>query len=41
MEIVEGAGHSRRYCWAKDSRIAREQLKRPPLQHPGDQFADA
>jgi hypothetical protein len=41
MKIVDGRGHGGRYYWAKNSRVAREQLSARHCKHPGDELAGA
>jgi hypothetical protein len=38
-KIIDNAGRNGRYWWAKNSRIAREQLNARPCQHQGDPFS--
>lgn len=37
--ILDGAGHNGHYYWAKNSRIASEQLGARRCKHPGDRLA--
>jgi hypothetical protein len=37
-KIIDGAGHNGHYYWAKNSRIAREQLSARNCKHPGDKL---
>jgi hypothetical protein len=41
MKVVDGAGRYGHYYWAKNSRIAREQLSARHCKHPGDELAGA
>jgi hypothetical protein len=40
LKVVDGAGHTGRYYWAKNSRIAREHPSARHCKHPGDELAD-
>jgi hypothetical protein len=41
MKVVDGRGQSGRYYWARNSRVAREQLSARHCRHPGDRLAAA
>lgn len=38
-KVIDGAGQTGRYYWAKNSGIAKNALGARPCQHPGDKFA--
>lgn len=38
-KIIDGAGHNGLYYWAKNSRLATDQLGARRCKHPGDKLA--